>query len=370
MTTEDIEAFEQNSKKSKKVSTKGAKLNYKPAPSESKPKKEPKSKEPKVKEAKPQKAPKVKQSKVKQPREDKLTFADRMELFKLRFSRENREPKPKKKPVDILLNVILCIFVIAFLVVVGVLLNYQRGISVAQKTVGTIRDFVLDVNIEEEKKLRFVNIDGVLVWDKYAEAYMHNKDLVGWITIDNTVIDYPVMQTPNSNDFYLYKDFNKNYSAAGSIFADENSNIETLSDNVLLYGHHMKAGTMFASLDKYEDKQYFKDHKFIQFDTINGSQTYEVVAAFRTTIDADFKYYEFFEAESDSDYQSYVDNVLKASSIDGKIDGRQKLLTLSTCAYHSKNGRFVVVAKQVTNTDDYEKEVVTLYDFQQERKAK
>lgn len=198
----------------------------------------------------------------------------------------------------------------------------------------------------------FIDIDGRYVLKKLANLYIENKDFVGWITIEGTNIDYPVMQSLYDEEYYIDKDFYRNPNSSGTLFADTSSDISKPSDVVIIYGHNMKAGTMFQNLLKYEDESFYKDHKYINFDTIYGSGRYEVIAAFRDEIyDKDYtgiKYYDFFDAQSEAEYMAYVSYCRSKTpyKIDITAEYGDKLLCLSTCAYHSDNGRYVILAKR------------------------
>lgn len=199
----------------------------------------------------------------------------------------------------------------------------------------------------------FEEVDGKWILSKYVNLYKRNNDFIGWLTIEGTVIDYPVMQSMYDEEYYLRRDFDKEYSYAGTLFIDTSCNVEKPSDNIIIYGHHMNTGKMFHELEEYEDEEYYEKHKFITFDTIYGSGTYEVIAAYRTKIyDEDytgFKYYEFFDARDSVEFENYVSNCksLTPYNIEASAKYGDSLITLSTCAYHTENGRFVVVARKM-----------------------
>ena len=203
----------------------------------------------------------------------------------------------------------------------------------------------------EDEKIQYNDFE---ILKKYKKVYEKNNDLVGWIKINDTNIDYPVMQTPEEEEYYIHRDFYGEYSSAGTLFVDLESNVQKPSDNILIYGHNMKTGKMFHDLLKYENESFYKNHKYIQFDTIYGNGTYEVIAAFRTHIltekEDGFRYYQFFNAEDESAFNQYVSGckALTGYTIDTDASYGDSLLTLSTCAYHTDNGRFVVVAKKLT----------------------
>lgn len=186
---------------------------------------------------------------------------------------------------------------------------------------------------------------------EYELIYNKNKRLIGWIKIDN-VIDYPVMQTGN-NEYYLNHNFNQEEDANGCIFMDYQCDVVEGCDNIILYGHHMRSGKMFGSLSKYSQESYFEEHPTIQFDTIYEKGTYQVMYVFRSKVyseeDVTFKYYQFINATSSKEFDSYMNEMEKLSLYDTGITAHygDRLLTLSTCDYQEKSGRFVVVAKKI-----------------------
>lgn len=177
-----------------------------------------------------------------------------------------------------------------------------------------------------------------------------NPDCIGWLTIDGTMIDYPVMYHPEEENYYLHRDFDGNYNANGCLFLAENCEPET-SDNLIIYGHHMNSGKMFAALEGYKEKKFCEEHSLIIYNTLHGKETYQVLAAFATPVYTgnDFPYYAFIKAESKRDYDSFIEAVKKRSLYDTGVTAvyGEKLLTLSTCEYSQKNGRMVVVAKKI-----------------------
>jgi len=228
------------------------------------------------------------------------------------------------------------------------------------------------------------------------EVFAENNDLVGWIQIEGTKIDYPVMQTGNATgepdpEFYLHRDFNKESSASGTPFADDGSVIDgatRLRDagdsggikvgegyiidhptwNWLIYGHHMRFGTMFHDLLEFENKDFWEQHKTLEFDHIvisegtDGALTvgevdeeYEIIAAAYSQIyeeDSDaFKYYTYTGFYDEESFNEYIDGVKAEACYDTGVTAEygDQLVTLSTCAYHTKNGRFYIVGKRINN---------------------
>ena len=185
----------------------------------------------------------------------------------------------------------------------------------------------------------------------YKKLKEMNNDFYGWLVIQNTKVNYPVMHREGSPEFYLRKDFYKNYALSGSLFVDYRSVGDSL--NTLIYGHHMKNGVMFGGLSYFADPNYYENHKFIEFDTMDTTAKYQVIAAFESKIyksgEEGFRYYNYAEITSEEAYNEYVQGILEASAIDVGIvpEYGTELLTLSTCNYHTENGRFVVVAAKI-----------------------
>lgn len=186
----------------------------------------------------------------------------------------------------------------------------------------------------------------------YASLKEQNPDLFGWLSIDGTVIDYPVMFTPEDEEYYLRRDFNGQYSNSGVPFLS--GEWFRGCGNYLIYGHKMKNGTMFASLLSYDQESYWREHPVIHFDTMEGLGDYEVVAAFYSRIyerdeEGVFRYYRYVDLSDRSDFGEYVEQIKAASVYDTGITPvyGDTLLTLSTCSYHTALGRFVVVARKM-----------------------
>lgn len=190
------------------------------------------------------------------------------------------------------------------------------------------------------------------VLEEYQTLYNKNKKLIGWLKIDDTNIDYPVMQTTN-NEYYLDHNYNQEYDKNGSLFLDADCDVVHRSTNLIIYGHHMKSGKMFGNLNKYSSESYYKEHSKIQFDTIYEKGTYEVMYVFRSRIfnedEVVFKYYQFLNAVSEQEFNSNMQEMQELSLYDTGVTASygDSLLTLSTCDNSEEDGRFVVVAKKI-----------------------
>ncbi len=263
--------------------------------------------------------------------------------------------KMKKKKKNIIINCLLVLFILIALGCGIYIFVYYYNINTSSKDFVELKDEILDDCTDENGEEIYVEENGVSVYKKYQNLYNLNSDFVGWLTISGTEIDYPVMYTPDDEEYYLHRDFNKDYSYSGTLFvAADCVPIDDTTDNIIIYGHNMKAGTMFHDLLKYEDEDFYNEHKYITFDTISGEGTYEVIAAFRTEAYSDddtvhYNFYDFTDAASAEEFNEYVNNaksntpyIISESAVYG-----DKLLTLSTCAYHADEGRFIVVAKKI-----------------------
>lgn len=195
--------------------------------------------------------------------------------------------------------------------------------------------------------------EGKSILPEYVDLFMQNSDMVGWIKVEDTHINYPVMHTPDNPDFYLKHDFDKEYSDYGCPYVQENCDVQEPSDNIIIYGHHMKNGSMFADLEKFKSEDFYKEHKTISFNTLTDKYEYEIVAVFKTVVYADdpsaFKYYHFANADTPEKFDEYIAKCKALSLYDTGVSAQygDKLITLSTCEYSRTNGRLVVVAKRV-----------------------
>ena len=187
---------------------------------------------------------------------------------------------------------------------------------------------------------------------EYAIPFLQNTDMVGWIRIPGTNVDYPVVQSPNNPDFYLNHNFNKDYTSRGAIYVEEDCDVNKPSDNITIYGHNMKDETMFYILRNYQYKEFWEEHKTIQFDTLTERHTYEVIAVFLTSgyLDEGFSYHLFVDASSPEQFDRFVRTVKNLDYFDTGVSAEygDKLICLSTCEYSIDNGRLVVVAKRIS----------------------
>lgn len=200
-----------------------------------------------------------------------------------------------------------------------------------------------------EELLESVPVEKSMLF-KYEDLYQENPDLFGWIQIDDTVIDYPVMRSEEDNEKYLYANFEGKYRFTGLPFVDNQCSAD--SDNLVIYAHNIKDGSMFRSLFKYEKESYWQEHPTIMYSDLYEDYEYEVLAVFydrvyKKTEDV-FKFYQFIDAENEEDFDYAIQQFKSKSLYDTGVDAQygDKLITLVTCSYQVENGRFVVVARR------------------------
>lgn len=195
------------------------------------------------------------------------------------------------------------------------------------------------------------NIDDTVLFE-YQPLYEINRDMVGWIYIEGTAIDYPVVQSSMSQrDFYLRRNFYKQDATCGTIYVREACSVTRPSDNITIYGHNMRNGTMFADLHKYENKSFWEDHRYVWFNTLSEYRAYEIFAVFATTADSTkgFPYHTYDTFATEQLFNEFVSNSKNLSFYDTGITPTygDEFITLSTCDKTYSNGRLAVVCRRV-----------------------
>ena len=186
---------------------------------------------------------------------------------------------------------------------------------------------------------------------QYAAMHAQNPDFLGWIRIEGTKVNYPVMFSPQDPDRYLYKDFYGDYAKYGVPFIDGVTDVEH-SRNLLIHGHNARSGILFGDLDKFLKKSFWDKHRYIHFDTLYEERKYEIVAVCRTHIpkadDDAFRYYEYANVWDDDEAGEYIQHVIERLAYPTGISlhSGDKFLTLSTCSNHKKDGRLIIIAKE------------------------
>ncbi len=192
---------------------------------------------------------------------------------------------------------------------------------------------------------------------EYSAVYMQNQDFAGWLKIEDTKVDYPVMLTRGDTDYYLGRNFNKEEDINGTLFMDARTNLKNRNTNVIIYGHNMKSGQMFGGLKNYLEESYFTSHKQVTFDTIYEKGTYEIFAVCLAQVQyqsADtFRYYDFIQADTEEAFNEFLANVEQLAVFMSKekpVYG-DELLTLSTCNNFTEDGRLFLIAKRCMDAE-------------------
>lgn len=192
----------------------------------------------------------------------------------------------------------------------------------------------------------------------YDSLYEENHDLIGWVSIPDTQVDYPVMQTKENEEYYLRRNFHKKSASSGTPFMDQGSAPEDPYSCVIIYGHNMKSGDMFHELEQYTDKTYFETHPTIAFDTLYEQREYQIAAVVEVDLNdkSHFQYYAHDAFPSSDSYDAFLAQAKEEALYDTGVTGvyGQQMLILSTCSYavSGDSGRLAVIAVQTNPGDE------------------
>jgi len=196
-----------------------------------------------------------------------------------------------------------------------------------------------------ESEQRAVSLDEERMLQKFVPLLEINPEVVGWLVIPGTIIDYPVVQTDN-NEYYLSHDINGKKSNRGAIFMDYRNTPDGNDKNTILYGHNMRDGSMFKDITKFKNRVFFEQNTTIWFYTLNELTQWEIFSAYVTETAFNYLRKDF---PSDEDYLDYI-NTLKNKSMhksEVELNKDDKIITLSTCSYEFNDARFVVHARRI-----------------------
>lgn len=279
----------------------------------------------------------------------------------------------KQNKAFLLCVVIFCISAIA---VIGYIISDARQRMIARETQQNLQEIKESAETTRTNEIQYdenaqtpepiieeqESIPEML--PQYESLYDINNHLIGWLFIEGTVIDYPVMQTPDDENYYLELDFNKQPNKNGSLIMDTDSVVGSgtksrdyqdgtaPSTNLIIHGHTMKSGEMFGDLQRYAEEEYGKNHSIIGFDSLYEEREYELISVFYSQVfyetDDVFKFYKFFQADTQEEFDDWYGNIKKMSLYDTGVEAQlgDEFITLSCCAYHVEDGRFVVVGKR------------------------
>ncbi|MCI8397491.1 MAG: class B sortase [Clostridia bacterium] len=254
--------------------------------------------------------------------------------------KKSKHTKSKSKRI-----IIRTMLVIVFLISIAVLLLHLHNLNKEkQDNQNILENIKIDTaEVTEERTEKMIQLE---------ELQKENEEIIGWLEIAETNINLPVCQAQD-NSYYLTHNYKKEKATSGALFLDKDFNLDKPSTNYLIYGHRNKNGTMFEDLMKYKDEQFFKSHPTIKFTTTKEDTEYQIIAVFFSRVyykdeQNVFRYYQFVNAESETEYNEYISNCKKASIYDtgATAEYGEQLLTLSTCEYSQEDGRFAIVAKK------------------------
>ena len=257
-----------------------------------------------------------------------------------------------KKNIKKFLSIILVIVLIISIIYI---VNYIRTITKDKSDLKQIQSImnvekiqdndntsVADENVNNNVKVNLI--------EGFKTVQSENSNIVAWITIEDTNINYPILQGKD-NDYYLDKNYKNEYTVNGSIFLDYRYDFSKDNMNFFVYGHNNNDQMMFNDLIKYKDKEFFDNHKTVRIITSTDIIDYEIFSIFKSQVYTQddvnvFRYYNYIDLSNEKTYEQYVSNCVNSSmyDIDIKPEYGDKIITLSTCEYSKPNGRFVVVA--------------------------
>lgn len=191
------------------------------------------------------------------------------------------------------------------------------------------------------------------VLTEYAVLHNMYPNVVGWLKVDGTPIDYPVMRNETDEDYYLNHNFQGETDSRGALFIDHDSSVWPLDENLVIYGHNMKNNSIFGSLDNYLDQSFYEEYNRIEFDTLYEKGTYQIVAVVKTAVKQEeedgFRYYWFHNYGSEEDFEDFLKFIKENQVYDtGELlQYGDNTIMLSTCEYSVDNGRLVVIAKRI-----------------------
>lgn len=260
------------------------------------------------------------------------------------------------------LTVVLCCVAALLLILVGVMLFLISRTEEPEPTEPSQTETTAPAPSETEtvppttEETVPVETEPVML-EHMAKLYEENPEIIGWIKVDDTLIDYPVMYTPEDEDKYIHLSFDGQYNYGGVPFVDKDYVADPQSQNMIIFGHNMKDGSQFAHIMKYQSETFWKDHRYFQFTTLYEEQTYEIIAAFKDRLykktEDVFKFYQFVDPETEEEFNEGIEYFKSKTpyEIEATAEYGDTLITLVCCAYHEQNGRFVVVARLVTDEE-------------------
>ena len=185
-------------------------------------------------------------------------------------------------------------------------------------------------NTQENEDILPISVD-------FSVLKQENEDIVGWLYLEDSPINYPVVQS-NDNDYYLRRLVNGEYNIAGSLFMDYRNDSNLENNNTIIYGHNMKNNTMFGSLQEYKNQDYYDNHRVMYYFTPEKNYIIELFTGYTISVDSDI--YDLSVIDS-----SKLEELISKSDFESntKVTEEDKIITLSTCAYEYDGARYIVM---------------------------
>lgn len=288
------------------------------------------------------------------------------------MNKDNKTPKPAKGkkqkkshliPVLYGIAIALLVLIIVMMLMIVSKRKNQPVVQETQAPTTTVAETttVPETTVDPTETTAALEVTGPKVMlENMAALYEQNPDTAGYIKIADTKLDYPVMYTPDDEEKYLYLSFEGKRHLSGLPFIDKDCSLDPRSDNLIIYGHNMANGTAFRTLMSYEQKNFWEEHPTFTYSTLYEEKTYEIFAVFYDRVyykyEDHFRFYRFVDAADEEEFNEAITYFKEKSVYDTGITAEygDKLITLVTCAYHVDNGRFVVVGREVTDTEPAE----------------
>lgn len=251
---------------------------------------------------------------------------------------------------------LLCVIFVNWNLILDIRTNYQT-----KKLREKIRVLDVSATVSESEQgetgerdvIKREETKAPVILSKFSALYEENNDFAGWLSIEGTKINYPVMAREGDNDYYLDKNFSRQEDKNGLLILDYRSNMLESGNNIIIYGHNMRTGVMFGTLDNYKSKDFCMEHQTIQFDSLYGEGTYRVVAAMLSAVAYEdeevFRYYDAIDVSTQERFDEFRQNIENNAlyTTEESLVFGDSCLVLSTCDYYTEDGRFVVIAKKI-----------------------
>ena len=243
-------------------------------------------------------------------------------------------------------KILLFVFALVFIFSTGMLL---KEIMQIQKDKSEFEELRNQIDTESLGDLSKEQIEKEKLLAQFNQMYQMNNDYVGWIEIPNTIINYPVMQTSSDEEYYLHRNFKKEYSPSGTPFLSATSRLEDTNNQLVVYGHNMNSGLMFHDLMLYKDQSFWETSPTILWRTKDALETYEIFSAFEINVDMEKDHFAFYVQptfHNNEEFNLFLEESKNASLYDTGITPQygETIMSLVTCDVGGDTHRMVLMA--------------------------